>query len=139
MNYVHQSEKIIYWADDDEDDRDLIRDVLHELEPGCRLVHFYNGQLLLEHLENGGDTLQPDLIILDMNMPVLDGRKTLSALKKQERYKGIPMVIFTTSTSELDKKFCEWMHTQMLSKPYSYEALKKVLSKILLLCLDQGV
>ncbi|OLY94301.1 CheY chemotaxis protein or a CheY-like REC (receiver) domain [Cnuella takakiae] len=126
--------KVIYWADDDIDDLELFREVLNEVAPEYELHQFFHGKLLLEHLEKLNGAGFPSLIILDMNMPVMDGRETLTQLQKEERYKTIPKVVFTTSDSEMDKMFCDWMHTEMLTKPYTYESLEQVLLKMLSYC-----
>lgn len=122
---------VIYWADDDLEDLELFRDVLQEIAPQYELQQFTNGKMLLEHLDALAEQDYPGLIILDMNMPVLDGRETLSRLKQEDRYSSIPKVVFTTSSSNMDKLFCDWMHTEMLIKPFTYAALKSVLQKLL--------
>ncbi|RPD48778.1 response regulator [Paracnuella aquatica] len=128
---MHTGKKVIYWADDDFEDLDLFQEVLAELAPELELRQFANGKLLLDQLHTEGPGHYPALIVLDINMPVLDGRETLALLKKEEKFATIPIVVFTTSNSELDKHFFEWMHTEMLTKPFTYNALKNTLQKIL--------
>jgi CheY-like chemotaxis protein len=134
---MHTGKKVIYWADDDFEDLDLFQEVLAELEPGLELRQFANGKLLLDQLEADGPDHYPALIVLDINMPVLDGRETLAILKKEARFNTIPMVVFTTSNSELDKHFFEWMNTEMLTKPFTYKALKNTLQRILAYLKDE--
>src|SRR5438309_8748978 len=93
----------IVWVDDDKDDLEVFKEILKELQIDHKLVEFHNGKEVLDHLNTLQETDFPCLIVLDMNMPVLDGRRTLSQIKSQQRYNQIPIVIFTTSDSVLDK------------------------------------
>ena len=128
------SSKTILWADDDTDDLELFPHVLNELAPGHQLLQFENGRELLDFLQGTENANNSCLIILDINMPVLNGRDTLRMIKQDQRFSAIPVVVFTTSNSSLDKAFCKWMHTEMLTKPFTYEALKEVLQKLLSYC-----
>jgi CheY-like chemotaxis protein len=124
----------VLWADDDTDDLDMFRDVLVELTPDYEIIEFENGKEALDHLETLDEGHYPCLIILDMNMPVLSGRDTLIQLKKDIRYHEIPVVVFTTSSSLLDKLFCKQHNTDMLTKPPSFESLKEVVQKLITYC-----
>lgn len=124
----------ILWADDDTDDLELFHEVLLELTTEYELLKFYNGQQILDYLKEPEEQGYPCLIILDMNMPVLDGKQTLAALKTDERYKSIPVVIFTTSDSDVDRTFCSRFGTTMITKPPRYELLKEVIKDLLLYC-----
>jgi CheY-like chemotaxis protein len=67
-------------------------------------------------------------------MPVLDGKETLSILKTTDDYKNIPVVVFTTSESELDKLYCKKFNTEMVTKPPSFNTLSAALEKLLKFC-----
>ena len=71
-----------------------------------------------------------------MNMPVLNGKETLSLLKKDEALKNIPVVFFTTSNSELDKMFSKKFGVEMVTKPPQYNELKKAVQKMLDFCFE---
>ena len=88
----------------------------------------------MEYLENKPDADLPCLIILDINMPVLDGKEALSFIKRNERLSDIPVVVFTTSASELDKLYCKRLGTEMITKPPSYTKLESVVVKLLEMC-----
>lgn len=128
---MHNSKRRIYWADDDFDDLSLFQGVLQELAPEYELLQFENGKLLLDRLQADAPDNFPALIVLDINMPVMDGKKTLVQLKNTDRLCKIPVVVFTTSSSNVDKHFFTWMHTEMLTKPFTYDALKEILKKML--------
>lgn len=95
---------IILMADDDQEDCLLARIAFEEsaIEGEIRFVE--NGEELLEHLRNGDS--RPNLILLDLNMPRMDGRQALLEVKSDQKLKDIPVVILTTSRQEKDVKFC---------------------------------
>lgn len=124
----------ILWADDDPDDMETFKDVLGALDERYELFEFPNGKDLLDHLQDSIDNRPPCLIVLDMNMPVMDGRQTLSMLKLDEKYKVIPVIVFTTSNSDLDRAFCHQYGVEMITKPPSYVHLKDLVKEFLSLC-----
>ena len=125
----------ILWADDDMDDLMLMRQVLQELGDNYNIAEVHNGKEALDYLQEGkqANTL-PCLIILDMNMPVMDGKETLSRLKKDEALKEIPVVFFTTSNSQIDKLYCKHQGVEMITKPPQYANLKDAVQKLLKYC-----
>jgi len=128
------SKHTILWADDDVDDLELFRDVLHELTDQYQVLEFHNGRQVLDHLAGIPKEQYPCLIILDMNMPKLSGRDTLALLKSEPAYKAIPVIVFTTSSSEVDRTFCKRFDSVMITKPPTYEKLKDVVTGFLEHC-----
>lgn len=90
-------------VDDDADDREIIRDAfmnsIEEQEYTC----IENGDKLIEYLEKNEFEYPPSLIMLDLNMPGKDGRETLKEIKSDRRFHNIPIIVFTTSSSQRDK------------------------------------
>ena len=123
----------ILWADDDYDDLQMMREILGEKNDDFEIVEVHNGKEALEYLKQERKNL-PCLIILDINMPVLDGKETLSILKRTQEYKDIPIVVFTTSASELDKLYCKRYNTEMVTKPPTFTTLGTALDKLLKFC-----
>jgi CheY-like chemotaxis protein len=124
----------ILWADDDIDDLEIFRVVLHDLTADYEVKEFLSGKGVLNYLKDLDKKALPCLIILDMNMPVLNGRDTLAILKKDPEYQNIPVVVFTTSTSEMDRMYCARFNTEMLTKPITYGELKEVVQNLLTHC-----
>lgn len=125
----------ILWADDDMDDLMLMRQVLQELGDNYNIKEVHNGKEALDYLQDGKQANRlPCLIILDMNMPVMDGKETLSRLKKDEALKEIPVVFFTTSNSQIDKLYCKHHGVEMITKPPQYANLKDAVQKLLKYC-----
>ncbi|MGZ3844732.1 MAG: response regulator [Flavisolibacter sp.] len=127
------SKNTILWADDDYDDLQMMRDIIARKNADFQIVEVHNGKEALEYLKK--ETANPPcLIILDINMPVLDGKQTLSILKTKEEYKEIPTVVFTTSESEIDKLYCRKYNTEMVTKPPTFSTLSAALDKLLKFC-----
>ena len=127
------SKNTILWADDDYDDLQMMRDILAKKQTDFHIVEVHNGKEALEYLRKASDN-PPCLIILDINMPVLDGKQTLSILKTKEEFKEIPTVVFTTSESEIDKLYCRKYNTEMVTKPPTFSTLSAALDKLLKFC-----
>lgn len=115
-----RSVSYILVADDDLDDQELIKDALVESSFDESKLHFVDdGMQLIEYLEKC--TILPSIILLDLNMPRKGGKETLAELKKSVRYRHIPVIIFTTSDSEIDVKQCYSLGgNAFMTKPSSY-------------------
>lgn len=117
-------------ADDDEDDRLLTQDALAESRVLNELHFVEDGVELLEYLERKGKfadkeiSPRPGLILLDLNMPRMDGREALEAIKANPNLKGIPVVILTTSKQEEDMvKGYNLGAASYITKPVTFDGL----------------
>jgi CheY-like chemotaxis protein len=94
--------------DDDEDDVDLFKEALSEINRGIICISKSNGKVGLEYLKNSGKSL-PQFIFLDLNMPFIDGKQFLKEVGKIERLAAIPVIIYTTSRQKwMRKKHESW-------------------------------
>ncbi|MFX1702364.1 response regulator [Chitinophaga sp. CC14] len=115
--------------DDDIDDRMIFGEVLKELAPDIIYHEAINGEDALFKLNNN---LVPDLIFLDLNMPRIDGKQFLAEIRQQDHLKHIPVVIYTTSSHESDKKETrELGASYFLTKPNSLHELTHILVDLL--------
>ncbi len=134
-NSKQMQKNTILWADDDADDLMLMKEILLKNNRDYQIIEVRNGKEALDFLQKSREGSRlPCLIILDINMPILDGKETLSILKKEEDYKTIPVVVFTTSNSELDKLFCKKYQVEMITKPPHYKSLENAVLKLLSFC-----
>ena len=125
----------ILWADDDADDLMLMKEILLKNDRNFEIVEVRNGKEALDFLNQSKEASHlPCLIILDINMPILDGKETLSIIKRTEAFQSIPVVVFTTSNSELDKIFCKKFEVEMITKPPNFRNLEKAVLKLLNFC-----
>ena len=111
----------ILLADDDPDDRAIIQDAMDSLEAPNVLCFAENGEQALSILHQGyHPERRPSLIILDLNMPRLNGTETLRKLKTDERFNNIPVIIFSTSINPLEKEKCMLLGAHSyITKPIS--------------------
>jgi CheY-like chemotaxis protein len=125
----------ILWADDDVDDLMIMREALESFDLKHSVIEVHNGQEVLDYLANiKHPYLYPCLIILDMNMPFLDGRETLTSLKNNKNYRSIPVVMLTTSSSEMDRMFCKRYGVEMFTKPDNFKQYKDAIEELLSFC-----
>jgi CheY-like chemotaxis protein len=121
-------------ADDDSDDIEFITELLQIEKPGIQLRHFPNGEELLSYLQSIRKTDLPDLVVLDLNMPKMCGKRTIRALKADQQFHSLPLVVYSSSKEKEDAGFCDQYSIQMINKPWDIQDLKMVAKKIASLC-----
>lgn len=130
-----ESSVVIVMADDDPDDFFIVGEVLREngFKNDFRLCS--DGEELMEYLLRRGrykdaeKNPMPGIILLDLNMPKIDGRQVLAEIKENQKLRYIPVIILTTSTDPLDIDFCyKTGANSYIEKPESFEMLSTVLT-----------
>lgn len=120
------SRHTILYAEDDLDDLFMVKKAF-EVHDHIQVMHASNGEEALQHLFSmHNDDVKPCLIILDINMPILNGREALTKIKNVEEFKEIPVVLFSTSSSSVDKQFAEKYQVELITKPLHYYDLEKI-------------
>lgn len=120
---------IILYVEDDLDDLFIVQQAFESYNETITVVHAHTGFMALEYLQElHSKELLPCLIILDMNMPGMDGRETLIRIRQSKEYKNIPVVVFTTSSHKSDKDFAQRWGADFITKPLVYTELE-VLAK----------
>ncbi len=126
----------ILLADDDPDDRMMAAEALEESRVVNTLATVEDGEELLEYLRCEGryadrDPTLPGLILLDLNMPRMDGREALAAIKKDPRLRRIPVVVLTTSRAEEDIiKSYDLGVNSFISKPVTFDGLVSIMAEL---------
>jgi CheY-like chemotaxis protein len=123
---------IILYAEDDFDDFESIKEALQQISDQQLLLHAKNGEEAVSYIEKA--TVLPSLVVLDLNMPVMDGKEVLQWLKAREEFKSIPVMIFTTSSREEDVKLCQKFGCTFFRKPTLYRDLLHVAQAMINLC-----
>lgn len=119
--------KTILLADDDDDDRLLFTDVVNELPIKPTLLVAQNGVQLMDLLNKEVKTL-PDLLFLDLNMPLKNGFECLLEIKNEPKLKKLPVIIFSTSNQPSTISQVYDTGAQLyIRKPYDYTTLRKVI------------
>ncbi|MGV3527535.1 MAG: response regulator [Flavisolibacter sp.] len=124
------------FADDDEDDLELVTGFFKEFESSVRVLEFSDGKQVLKHLEavSSSSGIWPQLIVLDINMPRMDGISTLVAIREQRNIKNVPVVIYTTSMSRTNMQTCKELDATWLIKPSSIHEIKQTARLLAGLC-----
>ncbi len=119
----------ILLADDDESDRLLFKDALEELTTDTIVQTVNNGVLLMDYLMKE-DTIMPNLLFLDLNMPQKNGLECLKEIRNNRHLSNLAVAIFSTSASEedIEKTFLAGANIY-IEKPRDFNTLKKVLDK----------
>jgi CheY-like chemotaxis protein len=127
--------RIILCADDDPDDRELLCFTMTKLDPSIEIISAENGIEVLTKLEalKAANNL-PCLIVLDMNMPKMDGPATLVELKNDKDIKDIPIIFYTTSAKDRYRDLIEKYNVEIITKPSTMDVIEKEVSRLLSLC-----
>ena len=126
---IHKSQPILI-VEDSEDDFDATKRAFNKANLINPIEHAISGEQALEYLKNKAQP-KPGLILLDLNMPGLDGRRTLEIIKQTEFLKKIPVVILTTSDDERDVKACyELGANTYIQKPVDFDGLISAIKQL---------
>lgn len=132
------STNLIFIVDDDPDDRQIILDAFLENNPQVDYVFMENAETLLTHLYSD-QTDQPDLILLDLNMPGMLGLQALKEIRSNKQFSQIPIVVLTTSTLHTDRRTSyELGASCFVRKPDSYTKLVDLTNSIAKLWLHEN-
>lgn len=118
--------RYIIFADDDADDMELITGFFKQYNRDVTVLEFKDGKEVLKFLDDFAINSMPLLIVLDINMPLLNGRDTLVAIRKNPGYRYIPVVIYTTSNNASDEDFCRQLGASWVSKSSAIDGVKQV-------------
>lgn len=128
---------VILMADDDPEDTEMAREALDSARLANELHIVGDGEELLDYLNRRGNyqdpasSPQPGLILLDLNMPKMDGREALSKIKANEELRRIPVVVLTTSSAEEDiYRSYDLGVSGYITKPVSFAGLVDAMSQM---------
>jgi CheY-like chemotaxis protein len=128
-------------ADDDLDDQELMRKGLSDCKVKVEVNSVYNGLQLMDYLlkREAYKKIQetPDLILLDLNMPLMDGFEVLKQIKSNKTLKNIPLYVITTSRSKDDRaKVLDLGANGFYSKGSSSKDIRKFMQEICKECFE---
>lgn len=122
-------------ADDDEEDLELMEEAILGTESNALLHKVKNGKALIEFLQKTNPNQLPHLIIMDYNMPELNGAEVLSQLRSQPHYSSIPVVVLSTSNAPLHQQECKANGaSEYFVKPNTLRELDDLAKKMLAFC-----
>lgn len=122
----------ILYIDDDQDDLLIFEESVGSLYPNVMLYKAQSSEAgiqILDQLEMESKPF-PSLIMIDMNMPKMNGRETLQHIRNNRKWRHIPVAIFTTSANKDDIEFCKSFGSACITKPMSYSDFSTTLQKL---------
>ncbi len=119
-------------ADDDADDMEFIEEAILSFEPEAVLHKAVTGRAVLRILEQRADHELPQLLILDYNMPEMNGAEVLAHLCGNDRYAAIPKIVLSTSSSPRHQRECkENGAAEYYTKPNTKAELNSLVKQML--------
>lgn len=132
------AENIVLYADDDIDDLQFIKEAFSRYSNNVELVTVSDGFEAVSFLNNiPADQPEPCLIILDINMPRMDGKEALKIIRGIKRFERVPAILFTTSSQVKDKEFAKEYSAGFLTKPIEYSELDTIADHFIEHCIGE--
>jgi CheY-like chemotaxis protein len=125
MSYKH-----ILLIDDDDDDQEIFLSAMEELEFSVMCTVLSSAESALSKLETK-QTIA-DLIFLDLNMPIMNGKQFLKEIMKNEELRHIPVIVFSTSSQQETIQETKKLGAHdFITKPTKFSDLKNILKSII--------
>ena len=128
---------LVLYADDDPDDIELVQDAFKAYYHNVELLTFRNGVELLNYINSPKNTLLPCLIILDVNMPRMNGKEVLLELRRNKELEEVPVVLFSTSTLPSELAFAKSYDAGFLTKPLHAKQIFQLVDQMLQHCSEE--
>ena len=123
--------KIIMFVDDDEDDIALFNEAVSEVDASINCITASSAAVALEKLAKAGQE-RPNIIFLDINMPIMNGWDCLTLLKDNLDYSSVPVMMYSTSSNPRDMEEAQRLGAHgFIIKPSNFEILKQRLIEAL--------
>ncbi len=128
IDFKNDSRKKILLVDDDPGVRTSVECGLEEINSNFDIVSVENGEECINYLKN---KKLPDLILLDIMMPVMNGWDTAAEIKKNDEWSKIPIIFLTAKTDFNSKNYGGIVSEHYVTKPFDNHALKNIIEKSL--------
>lgn len=129
---------IVFYADDDIDDLELVQDAFDRYSNNVEVITAKDGIQACAYLDalSKNDPV-PCLIILDINMPLLNGKEVLKRIRSNPRFESVPVVLFTTSSQPLDEDFAKKYNAGFVTKPLDVSQMEVITELFIDHCTDE--
>jgi CheY-like chemotaxis protein len=135
---MNATARTVLCVDDDADDREMVCVTIGEIDPSLQVIHAEDGIEALGYLAKAKElNTLPCLVILDINMPRMDGKQALAEIKKDNNFCALPVVIFTTSSNPVDKVYCERYGVELVTKPATMRHMQQEVKRLLKPCVKE--
>jgi CheY-like chemotaxis protein len=130
MQKPNEPKRIVLYADNDVDDLDFVREAFLQHAKDTELITFESAVQLLRYIcDQPANAPSPCLIILDVNMPQMNGRDALKIIRKMDQYHNVPIILFTTSSSPHDEFFADCYNAGFVTKPLNESQMQLIVEK----------
>jgi CheY-like chemotaxis protein len=128
--------RTVLYIDDDHDDIEIITAAIRQADPNLNIQVAENGMAALEYLNAAKENEKPlpSLIILDINMPYLDGAATFEKIRQDPFMKELPLFIFTSSENPNDAAYFKAKGVELIHKPHNISNIHATISQMLQAC-----
>ena len=122
----------IVLADDDIDDQELLTEAIKDINPYIELITITNGNKAISFLNDLPEGTVPSLIVLDYNLPEVNGAEILQSIQPLKRFEEVTKVVWSTSNSPVFKKAClDYGAHAYLVKPSDLAVIQRLAQQIL--------
>lgn len=125
----------ILLVEDNEGDVELLREGIEITSPEIAVHHVENGEecmAFLRKLDKHSEAPTPDLILLDLNLPVMDGREVMAAINADQQLKHLPVIVLTTSTAQFDiLKMYQLRCSSYIVKPVNFSQFLQIIRSVI--------
>jgi DNA-binding response OmpR family regulator len=128
--------KTILYVDDDADDCEFLANAIKDADPEVEVILAENGLKALDYLHELKSKANdlPCLIVLDINMPYLDGKETFNELKKDSTLHDVPVIVFSSSEKPNDKTLFNSLGIEYIVKPSDIKYMNDIASRMVRFC-----
>jgi CheY-like chemotaxis protein len=138
MSQSSTTKSIVLYADDDPDDLQLVKEAFCQYSHNVEVVTAADGVEAISYLGSLKPyDPTPCLIILDINMPRMNGKETLMRLRSLPRFEEVPVVLFTTSSMLQDLDFAHHYKAGFVTKPIDMQQMDRVAERFLEHCTEE--
>jgi CheY-like chemotaxis protein len=128
---------IVLYADDDPDDIQLVSESFEKYSQNVEIVTVNDGIEVLSYLDKISPfSPSPCLVILDINMPLLTGKDVLVRIRDNEKFRDVPVILFTTSSLPTDLAFAKKYKAGFITKPLNASQMSKITNEFIEHCAD---
>jgi len=132
------AKNIVLYADDDSDDLELVQDAFSRYSVNVEVLTATDGSQALDYLNKLAEhEPEPCLIILDINMPILNGKEVLKKIRSMDRYESVPIVLFSTSSLPQDQLFARKYNAGFVTKPLDVTQMERIAENFIDHCTDE--
>lgn len=128
---------LVLYADDDIDDVEMVKDGFSANTQNVELKTFSDGDEVIDYIKVlATQKVKPCLVILDINMPRMNGRDALLQLRAFDEFEKVPVIMFTTSSNKIDKQFAKDNNAGFITKPIDVKQLNIIVNHFIDHCED---